>query len=91
MSGASITTTVVLKQAALDTKHKMGPAAERLTLIHFNDVYNVDPRDREPEGGAARYTLKTPASFIAQALSPFALKTCGQCYKTFKAVSYDFS
>jgi hypothetical protein len=61
----------------------MGPAAERLTLIHFNDVYNVDPRDREPEGGAARYNLKTPASFTSLALGPFALKTCGQCYKTF--------
>ncbi len=41
-------------QAALDTKHKMGPAADKLTLIHFNDVYNVEPRDKEPEGGAAR-------------------------------------
>ena len=41
-------------QAALDTKHKMGPAAEKLNLIHFNDVYNVEQRDKEPEGGAAR-------------------------------------
>jgi 5'-nucleotidase len=32
----------------------MGPAADKLTLIHFNDVYNVEPRDKEPEGGAAR-------------------------------------
>ncbi len=44
----------ILFQAALDTKHKMGPAAEKLTVIHFNDVYNVEPRDKEPEGGAAR-------------------------------------
>ena len=42
-------------QAALDTKHKMGPAAEKLNLIHFNDVYNVEQRDKEPEGGAARW------------------------------------
>ena len=30
-------------------------ATEKLTLIHFNDVYNVDSRDKqEPVGGAAR-------------------------------------
>ena len=41
-------------QAALDTKHKM-VATEKLTLLHFNDVYNVKSRDKvEPVGGAAR-------------------------------------
>ena len=41
-------------QAALDTKHKM-VATEKLTLIHFNDVYNVESAEKqEPVGGAAR-------------------------------------
>ena len=30
-------------------------ATEKLTLIHFNDVYNVESREKEePVGGAAR-------------------------------------
>jgi len=35
-------------QAALDTKHKVGPAADKIHLIHFNDVYNIEPRDQKP-------------------------------------------
>lgn len=26
-----------------------------LTILHFNDVYNIEPRDKEPVGGAARF------------------------------------
>ena len=40
----------------------MGPAAEKITVLHFNDVYNVEQRDKpEPVGGAARMrtALKT--------------------------------
>lgn len=33
----------------------MGPAAEEITIIHFNDVYNVEEREQEPVGGAARF------------------------------------
>ena len=29
--------------------------SDSLTLIHFNDVYNVDSRLVEPVGGAARF------------------------------------
>ena len=32
-------------QAAKDTKHRVGPAADQMTIIHFNDVYNVDSRE----------------------------------------------
>ena len=42
-------------QAAKDTKHRMGPAAEEITILHFNDVYNVESREQEPIGGAARF------------------------------------
>ena len=33
----------------------MGKAAEELTIVHYNDVYNVDSREEEPVGGAARF------------------------------------
>ena len=32
--------------------------ANSLTIIHFNDVYNIEPRDKEPVGGAARFKTK---------------------------------
>ena len=40
----------------METKKKMpGRAAETITLIHYNDVYNVESREVEPVGGAARF------------------------------------
>nr|XP_058967824.1 5'-nucleotidase-like isoform X1 [Pocillopora verrucosa] len=36
--------------------------ASQMTILHFNDVYNIEPRDREPVGGAARFATKV-ASF----------------------------
>ena len=27
----------------------------KIQIIHFNDVYNIEPRDKEPVGGAARF------------------------------------
>jgi len=42
--------------AAVETKKKMpGRAADTITLIHYNDVYNVESREVEPVGGAARF------------------------------------
>ena len=32
-----------------------GAAPKRLTILHFNDVYNVEQRAVEPVGGAARF------------------------------------
>ena len=29
--------------------------SDKLTIIHFNDVYNIESRDEEPVGGAARF------------------------------------
>lgn len=31
-----------------------GVGVSDLTILHFNDVYEVDPRPEEPVGGAAR-------------------------------------
>ena len=33
-------------QAAQETKHKMGPAADKINIIHFNDVYNIESGDK---------------------------------------------
>ncbi|CAG0896917.1 unnamed protein product [Cyprideis torosa] len=33
----------------------MGPQTRRLCVVHFNDVYNIESRDVEPCGGAARF------------------------------------
>ena len=70
---------LLLLQAALDTKHKMGPAAGQITILHFNDVYNIEERSgEEPVGGAARmrtalkqYTDRNPlVLFSGDALAP---------------------
>lgn len=37
---------------------KMNSPSNKLTILHFNDVYNIEPRDKEPVGGAARFVTK---------------------------------
>eukprot|EP00429_Kryptoperidinium_foliaceum_P067148 CAMPEP_0176053898 /NCGR_PEP_ID=MMETSP0120_2-20121206/26813_1 /TAXON_ID=160619 /ORGANISM="Kryptoperidinium foliaceum, Strain CCMP 1326" /LENGTH=1339 /DNA_ID=CAMNT_0017387359 /DNA_START=54 /DNA_END=4073 /DNA_ORIENTATION=- len=32
--------------------------ATRLTILHFNDVYNVEPREKEPVGGLSRFVTR---------------------------------
>jgi len=29
--------------------------SQTLTIVHFNDVYNIESRSQEPVGGAARF------------------------------------
>lgn len=61
----------------------MGPAAEKITVLHFNDVYNIEERTEEPVGGAARmktalkqYTDRNPLIlFSGDALAPSILST----------------
>ena len=36
--------------------------ADKLTLIHFNDVYNVEGRGVEPVGGAPRFLTAVKAA-----------------------------
>lgn len=31
---------------------------DRILILHFNDVYNIEPREKEPVGGAARFASK---------------------------------
>ena len=32
--------------------------SRELTILHFNDVYNIESREKEPVGGAARFATK---------------------------------
>jgi hypothetical protein len=32
--------------------------AASLTIVHFNDVYNIEASQKEPVGGAARFVAK---------------------------------
>lgn len=41
---------------------KTAAKSRELTILHFNDVYNIEARDKEPVGGAARFATKV-ASF----------------------------
>ena len=45
---------MLLHNMANEAKEK----ATSITIIHFNDVYNIEPRDKEPVGGAARFKTK---------------------------------
>ena len=42
----------------LENNSSNGTKASRITIIHFNDVYNIEPRDQEPVGGASRFVTK---------------------------------
>jgi len=33
----------------------MQPALDKLTILHFNDVYNIEEIKTDPVGGAARF------------------------------------
>ena len=57
--------------------------SRHLTILHFNDVYNIEARDKEPVGGAARFTtlIKSKAHlnplvlFSGDAFNPSISKT----------------
>jgi len=52
----NLKTSALLCSAAVDTKRMMpGQKAETISILHFNDVYNVESREVEPVGGAARF------------------------------------
>ena len=41
-----------------DDKTKTVSKSRELTILHFNDVYNIESREKEPVGGAARFATK---------------------------------
>eukprot|EP00668_Euglena_longa_P029513 GGOE01036864.1.p1 GENE.GGOE01036864.1~~GGOE01036864.1.p1 ORF type:complete len:684 (+),score=206.12 GGOE01036864.1:67-2052(+) len=58
------------------------PRAQKLTILHFNDVYNIEPQDSEPIAGAARFmsmvqSLDDPlVLFSGDAFNPSTMSTC---------------
>ncbi|XP_050523089.1 mannosylglucosyl-3-phosphoglycerate phosphatase isoform X2 [Daktulosphaira vitifoliae] len=83
-----------LKQASLEVQHASlrtlhtmtdhkSDSTPPLIILHFNDVYNVEARDQEPCGGAARFStmiksfshLKPMILFSGDVFSPSMLST----------------
>lgn len=50
---------------------------KKLRIIHFNDVYNIEPSTREPKGGAARFL--TAINYLKQE-SPSILLFSGDIF-----------
>lgn len=48
-----------IEEATIEQKEYKKP----ITIIHFNDVYNVESRDIEPVGGAARFCAKVKSLY----------------------------
>lgn len=48
---------------------------ERVRIVHFNDVYNVESRTTEPVGGASRF--KT--AVLSMAVEPALVLFSGDC------------
>eukprot|EP00798_Chlamydomonas_sp_ICE-L_P020484 gene20484-27272_t len=58
--------------------------SKRITIVHFNDVYNIEPAKREPVGGASRFCTKVKSMkaecnplvvFSGDAFNPSLLST----------------
>ena len=70
--------------------------ANSLTIVHFNDVYNIEPRDKEPVGGAARFKTKIKelswknplVLFSGDALSPSRSMTQLYCIIIYYVIIY---
>ena len=45
--------------------------ADTITLVHFNDVYNVESREVEPVGGASRFL--TAVKNVSKECNPLIL------------------
>lgn len=46
------------RNSAFKAASVVGQAPKVITLLHFNDVYNVEPRKKEPVGGIARFVTR---------------------------------
>ena len=53
--GTDSTTT---EQPVSFAETKTATKSPQMTIVHFNDVYNIEPREKEPVGGAARFATK---------------------------------
>jgi 5'-nucleotidase len=58
-------TTPTASHTTPTNKPPTGPKATQITLLHFNDVYNIEGQSREPVGGAARFVTAVSSEFEA--------------------------
>lgn len=69
---------------------KAATKSRQLTILHFNDVYNIEPREKEPVGGAARFATKLASFkhlnplivFSGDCLNPSTSECTGFCRVT---------
>ena len=81
-SDASLIGNRKAKQAFSEPASRMD---DTLTIVHFNDVYVIEERDKEPVGGAARFRSKVASlqglnplvAFSGDALNPSNCKWGG--------------
>ncbi|GIL42857.1 hypothetical protein Vafri_709 [Volvox africanus] len=55
-----------------------GGSSRKITILHFNDVYNIEEQSREPKGGAARLCAKVK-EYRDSGVNPLVLFS-GDCY-----------
>ena len=66
-----------LTKEIIFSKAKTGLTSKQLQIIHFNDVYNVEPSNTEPKAGAARFLT---AVCCVKAESPCLVLFSGDCF-----------
>lgn len=45
----------IIYKRDVETVEDLATSSKRLNIVHFNDVYNIESRETEPVGGAARF------------------------------------
>lgn len=56
--GTDLTAAIAAEQRVSFAETKTATKSPQMTIVHFNDVYNIEPREKEPVGGAARFATK---------------------------------
>ena len=90
---------VILSAAVISIMASTEEKAKHLTIIHFNDVYNIEPTKDKGEfvGGAARFTTKVKelakkeplVLFSGDALGPSRSKPTFYCHSYTACTYYD--
>lgn len=64
---------------AATTTNGNGSVPSVVTILHFNDCYNVEPRAVEPAGGAARFKCALDSFAELDPLILFSGDILGEC------------
>ena len=90
---------ILLKSTNMDLNGETvlnGNVDDKILILHFNDVYNIEPREKEPVGGAARFASKIATFkprnplilFSGDALNPSMSEIILLCNKKFKFLEF---